>query len=86
MLPPIHRLGYVVEDLHRDVPRFAGATGAGPFFAIAPNEVDARRGVDHLDESLGGTVPPVDIEAFGGVLRHGRTSPAPDTSATGAAG
>ncbi len=34
MLPPIHHLGYVVEDLHRDVPRFAAATGAGPFFAM----------------------------------------------------
>ena len=34
MLRPIHHLGYVVEDLHRDVPRFAAATGAGPFFAM----------------------------------------------------
>jgi hypothetical protein len=34
MLPPIHHLGYVVEDLHRDVPRFAAATGAGPFYAM----------------------------------------------------
>jgi hypothetical protein len=34
MLPPIHHFGYVVEDLRRDVPRFATATGAGPFFAI----------------------------------------------------
>jgi methylmalonyl-CoA/ethylmalonyl-CoA epimerase len=34
MPPPIHHLGYVVEDLRRDVPRFAAATGAGPFFAI----------------------------------------------------
>ncbi len=34
MLAPIHHLGYVVEDLHRDVPRFAAATGAGPFYAM----------------------------------------------------
>ena len=34
MVPPIHHLGYVVEDLHRDVPRFAAATGAGPFFVM----------------------------------------------------
>ncbi len=34
MLAPIHHLGYVVEDLRRDVPQFAAATGAGPFFAI----------------------------------------------------
>ncbi|HYB40720.1 MAG TPA: VOC family protein [Candidatus Methylomirabilis sp.] len=34
MLPPIHHLGYVVDDLHRDVPRFAAATGAGPFYAM----------------------------------------------------
>ena len=34
MLSPLHHLGYVVEDLHRDVPRFAAATGAGPFYAM----------------------------------------------------
>jgi len=34
MLPAIHHVGYVVEDLHRDVPRFAALTGAGPFFAM----------------------------------------------------
>jgi len=34
MLPAIHHLGYTVEDLHRDVPRFAAAIGAGPFFAM----------------------------------------------------
>jgi len=34
MLPPIHHLGYVVENLHQDAPRFAAATGAGPFFAM----------------------------------------------------
>jgi hypothetical protein len=34
MLPPLHHLGYVVEDLRRDVPRLAAATGAGPFFAM----------------------------------------------------
>ncbi|MGB8879358.1 MAG: VOC family protein [Solirubrobacteraceae bacterium] len=34
MLPAIHHVGYVVEDVRRDVPRFAGATGAGPFFAF----------------------------------------------------
>jgi hypothetical protein len=31
MLPAIHHLGYVVEDLHRDVPRFAAA---GPASAV----------------------------------------------------
>jgi Glyoxalase/Bleomycin resistance protein/Dioxygenase superfamily len=35
MLPPIHHFGYVVEDMHRDVPRFAAVTGAGPCFAMA---------------------------------------------------
>ena len=35
MLPPIHHFGYVVEYMHRDVPRFAAVTGAGPFFAMA---------------------------------------------------
>jgi hypothetical protein len=34
MLPRFHHLGYVVNDLHRDVPRFAAATGAGPFYAM----------------------------------------------------
>jgi len=34
MLGPIHHLGYVVADLHTDVPRFAAATGAGPFYAM----------------------------------------------------
>ena len=34
MLPPIHHLGYVVENLRQDVPRFAAVTGAGPFFAM----------------------------------------------------
>lgn len=34
MFPPIHHLGYVVDDLRRDVPRFAAVTGAGPFFAM----------------------------------------------------
>ena len=45
MLPPIHHVGYVVEDLGRDVPRFAAATGAGPFYAmehIAFDEVTYR--------------------------------------------
>jgi Glyoxalase/Bleomycin resistance protein/Dioxygenase superfamily len=34
VLTAVHHIGYVVEDLRRDVPRFAAATGAGPFFAI----------------------------------------------------
>lgn len=34
VLPPVHHVGYVVEDLHRDVPRFAAVTGAGPFYAM----------------------------------------------------
>ena len=34
MPEPFHHLGYVVADLHRDVPRFAAATGAGPFYAM----------------------------------------------------
>jgi methylmalonyl-CoA/ethylmalonyl-CoA epimerase len=34
VLPPVHHVGYVVEDLGRDVPRFAAATGAGPFYAM----------------------------------------------------
>ena len=34
MHPPIHHVGYVVEDLGRDVPRFVAATGAGPFYAL----------------------------------------------------
>jgi len=34
MLPTIHHVGYVVENLHRDVPRFAAVTGAGPFYAM----------------------------------------------------
>jgi hypothetical protein len=32
--PPVHHIGYVVEDLARDAPDFASATGAGPFFAM----------------------------------------------------
>jgi Glyoxalase/Bleomycin resistance protein/Dioxygenase superfamily len=46
MLPPIHHLGYVVEDLRRDAPRFAAATGAGPFFAMEhiPFDVVTYRG------------------------------------------
>ena len=34
MLPTIHHVGYVVENLHRDVPRFVAVTGAGPFYAM----------------------------------------------------
>lgn len=34
MIPRIHHIGYVVADLGRDVPYFAAATGAGPFFAM----------------------------------------------------
>jgi hypothetical protein len=34
MTSPVHHVGYVVEDLARDVPRFAAATGAGPFFGM----------------------------------------------------
>lgn len=40
-LPPIHHIGYVVDDLHTDVPRFAAATGAGPFFAMEHIPFDA---------------------------------------------
>ncbi len=32
--PPIHHIGYVVEDLRAGVARYASALGAGPFFAI----------------------------------------------------
>jgi hypothetical protein len=45
VLASAHHLGYVVEDLRRDVPRFAAATGAGPFLAmehIAFDEVTYR--------------------------------------------
>lgn len=34
MLSPLHHVGYVVANLGRDVPRFAAATGAGPFYAM----------------------------------------------------
>ena len=43
--PAIHHVGYVVASLERDVPRFAAAFGAGPFFAmehIAFDEVTYR--------------------------------------------
>ena len=32
--PRIHHIGYVVEDLRSGIPRFAAATGAGPFLAM----------------------------------------------------
>lgn len=32
--PPVHHIGYVVEDLRGGVARFSAATGAGPFFAM----------------------------------------------------
>ena len=31
---PIHHVGYVVEELRRDVERFATTFGAGPFYAM----------------------------------------------------
>jgi hypothetical protein len=34
VIPPIHHIGYVVEDLGQDVPNFAATTGAGPFFGM----------------------------------------------------
>jgi hypothetical protein len=33
-LPPIHHVGYVVDDLSAGVARFVATHGAGPFFAI----------------------------------------------------
>ncbi|HEX4010994.1 MAG TPA: VOC family protein [Solirubrobacteraceae bacterium] len=33
-LPPIHHVGYVVDDLRSGVGRFAAGFGAGPFFAM----------------------------------------------------
>jgi catechol 2,3-dioxygenase-like lactoylglutathione lyase family enzyme len=32
--PPLHHIGYVVEDLDEAVVRFTGDHGAGPFFAL----------------------------------------------------
>ena len=40
-LPPVHHIGYVVEDLRAGVERFARATGAGPFFAMEHIAFDA---------------------------------------------
>lgn len=34
MTGPFHHIGYVVNDLRADVPRFSATTGAGPFFAF----------------------------------------------------
>jgi Glyoxalase/Bleomycin resistance protein/Dioxygenase superfamily len=34
VIPPIHHIGYVVENLGQDVPNFAARTGAGPFFGM----------------------------------------------------
>lgn len=33
-IPPLHHVGYAVEDLRSGVARFAAAFGAGPFFAM----------------------------------------------------
>ncbi len=44
-LPPVHHVGYVVEDLRTGVERFASAFGAGPFYGmehIAFDEVSYR--------------------------------------------
>jgi hypothetical protein len=40
-IPPIHHIGYVVNELATDVPRFATAFGAGPFFAMEHIRFDA---------------------------------------------
>ena len=34
MIPAIHHLGYVVDDLRSGAERLAAATGAGPFFGL----------------------------------------------------
>jgi catechol 2,3-dioxygenase-like lactoylglutathione lyase family enzyme len=39
-LPPLHHIGYVVDDLEGAVERFALTHGAGPFFAIEHMEFD----------------------------------------------
>lgn len=54
MLPPVHHIGYVVEDLPAGVERFAAAFGAGPFFAmehLAFDEVTYRDGPAVYDHS-----------------------------------
>jgi catechol 2,3-dioxygenase-like lactoylglutathione lyase family enzyme len=33
-IPPIHHVGYVVDDLQRGVEQFAATFGAGPFFVM----------------------------------------------------
>jgi catechol 2,3-dioxygenase-like lactoylglutathione lyase family enzyme len=40
-LPPLHHIGYVVEDLRAGVERFSAATGAGPFLAMEHIPFDA---------------------------------------------
>jgi catechol 2,3-dioxygenase-like lactoylglutathione lyase family enzyme len=39
--PPLHHIGYVVDDLEAAVARFAATYGAGPFFAIEHMHFDA---------------------------------------------
>ena len=34
MIPPIHHIGYVVDDLRSGAERFAATLGAGPFFGL----------------------------------------------------
>lgn len=53
-IPPIHHVGYVVDDLRSGVRRFAAAFGAGPFFAmhhIPFDEVSYRDGPATYDHS-----------------------------------
>jgi hypothetical protein len=40
-IPPLHHIGYVVDELATAVPRFAAAFGAGPFFAMEHIPFDA---------------------------------------------
>jgi catechol 2,3-dioxygenase-like lactoylglutathione lyase family enzyme len=54
MLPSIHHIGYVVEDLRSGVERFAASFGAGPFFGmehIAFEEVTFHGGEAVYDHS-----------------------------------
>jgi Glyoxalase/Bleomycin resistance protein/Dioxygenase superfamily len=53
-LPPLHHVGYVVEDLHTGAAAFASSFGAGPFFAmehIVFDEVSYRGGPARYDHS-----------------------------------
>lgn len=53
-IPPIHHVGYVVDDLRLGVERFAALTGAGPFFAMEHlvfDEISYRGGPASYDHS-----------------------------------